>query len=61
MPTTMIKWRPASSTALSKNVMISVNANGSVQHWHTTSGKLIHTIHDELNQLYSADYNSKGT
>ena len=61
MPTTSIRWRPSSSPAISKNVMITVNANGSVQHWHTTSGKLIHTIYDEFNQLYCADFNSKGT
>ena len=38
MPTTSIRWRPISSPSVSKNVLITVNANGSVQHWHTTSG-----------------------
>jgi len=49
MPTTQIRWRPAASQAVTKNVIISVNANGSLQHWHTTSGRLLHTIYDELN------------
>ena len=61
MPTTSIHWRPTTSGSVAKNVLITVNANGSVQHWHTTSGKLIHTIYDEMNQLYSADYNYNGT
>lgn len=46
---------------MTKNVLISVNANGSLQHWHTTSGKLLHTIHDELNQLLTVDYKPDGT
>lgn len=49
MPMTQIRWRPATSQAVTKNVIISVNANGALQHWHTTSGKLLHTIWDELN------------
>ena len=61
MPTTQIRWRPATSMAVTKNVLISVNANGSLQHWHTTSGKLLHTISDELNQLLTVDYTNDGT
>jgi COMPASS component SWD3 len=61
MPTTQIKWRPATGQGAVKNVIISVNANGSLQHWHTTSGKLLHTIFDELNQLLTADFNVTGT
>ena len=61
MPTTQLKWRPMASQAVTKNVIISVNANGALQHWHTTSGKLLHTIYDELNQLLTVDYNPDGT
>lgn len=46
---------------VTKNVLVSVNANGSLQHWHTTSGKLLHTIHDELNVLLTVDYKPDGT
>jgi hypothetical protein len=49
MPTTNVKWRPLNGPGVTKNVLISVNANGSLQHWHTTSGKLLNTIFDELN------------
>ena len=55
------RWRPLVAPGVTKNVLISVNANGSLQHWHTTSGKLLHTIHDELNQLLTVDYKPDGT
>ena len=49
------------SQAVTKNVVLTVTANGALQHWHTTSGKLLHTIHDELNQLFTCDYSPDGT
>ena len=62
MPTMQIRWRPAASMAVTKNVIICVNANGTLQHWHTTSGKLLHTIHPGVgDQLLSVDYNHDGT
>ncbi len=30
MPTTSIRWRPSNSASVAKNVLITVNANGSV-------------------------------
>ena len=60
MPMTNIKWRPPAAPSITKNVLISVNANGSLQHWHTTSGKLLNTIYDEFNQLLGADYKPDG-
>jgi COMPASS component SWD3 len=61
MPCMCIRWRPPNSKAVSKNVILTANANGSVQHWHTTSGKLLHTTFDELNQYYTCDYNNDGS
>ena len=61
MPTTNVKWRPLIGPGVTKNVLISVNANGSLQHWHTTSGKLLSTIYDELNPLLCVDYKPDGT
>jgi WD40 repeat protein len=58
---TMIKWRPTRGPGITKNVLISVNANGTVQHWHTTSGRLLHTIKDDLNQLLGVEYKPDGT
>ena len=61
MPCMCIRWRPSSSKAVTKNVILTANANGSIQHWHTTSGKLLHTIYNELNQYFSCDYNNDGS
>ena len=46
---------------MTKNVLIATNAEGSLLHFHTTSGKLLHRIHDEFNQLLTADYKPDGT
>ena len=61
MPTTCVRWRPAGTSTRTKNVLISVHADGSVQHWHTTSGKCIHKLHSPYNQLYCVDFNESGT
>lgn len=37
------------------------DADGSIQHWHITSGKCLHTISNEKNQLYALDYRLDGT
>jgi COMPASS component SWD3 len=42
-------------------VLIASNAAGSVQHWHMTSGKCLHSTEDENNQIYALDYNSDGS
>lgn len=61
MPTTCIRWRPTNSKAVTKNVVLTVNANGALEHWHITSGKRLHRIFDELNQLLCCDYNNDGS
>lgn len=38
----------------------SLDSNGSVEHWHITSGKCLHAIHNESNQLYALDYRQDG-
>ena len=61
LPTTVMRWRPSNSQSVTKNVLLTVNASGAVQHWHFTSGKLLNTIYDEMNQLLTADYNPDGS
>ena len=43
-------------------MLVSVSADGTVNHWHVTSGKKLHTIEmvDE-NHLYALDYNLDGS
>ena len=36
LPTTALCFRPATETSRTRNVIISANADGSVQHWHIT-------------------------
>jgi len=60
LPVTGIKFRPVGAAKV-KNVLLAVNADGSVSHWHITSGKCLHTIRDETNQLYCVDYRQDGT
>jgi len=38
-----------------------VDADGSAQHWHITSGKCLHTINDPDNQLFCVDYKNDGS
>ncbi len=40
---------------------MSVPTLGAVQHWHMTSGKCLHSLEDEGNQVYAMDYNAEGS
>jgi WD40 repeat protein len=60
-PCTGIKWRPLNAPGVTKNVMIAANANGTLTHYHTTSGKQLNQIPaDGLNQLLCCDYKPDG-
>jgi WD40 repeat protein len=61
LPTTAIRFRPVSSSARTKNVLVAANAAGILQHWHITSGKCISSMQDKDNQIYAVDYNHDGT
>ena len=61
LPTTVMRWRPSNSQSVTKNVLLTVNASGAVQHWHFTPGQLLNTIYDEMNQLLTADYKPDGS
>jgi len=60
MPITCLRWRPGDHKT--QNVLVSVSADGSINHWHVTSGWKLHTIDKiEDNSLYCMDYNCFGT
>ena len=61
LPTTALRFRPVTPTTRTKNVFLAANAAGTVQHWHMTSGKCLHSMEDEDNQVYALDYNDEGT
>jgi len=60
MPTTQVRWRPLNAPGITKNVIIATNANGTLYHYHTTSGKKLNQIYDPLNALLTADYKPDG-
>jgi len=61
LPTTAIQFRPVTPTSRTKNVLLCSNAAGTVQHWHMTSGKCLHSLDDADNQVYALDYNDEGS
>ena len=61
LPTTCIRFRPVTPSSRTKNVFLSANAAGAVQHWHMTSGKCLHSFSDDENQVYALDYNEEGS
>ena len=60
MPTTIVRWRPICAPGVTKNVMIAANAEGSLTHYHTTSGKTLNRIFSDVNQLFTCDYKPDG-
>ncbi len=40
------RWRPLNAPGVTKNVIISTNADGGLYHWHTTSNKQLNKIYD---------------
>ena len=44
------------------NVLVSTQADGSLKHWHATSGKCLHArLDNPENHLFCLDYNMEGT
>ncbi len=51
LPTTTVRFRPQKAASKTRNVLVSCGANGAVQHWHVTSGKCIHLIEEEDDEM----------
>ena len=60
LPTTAIRFRPTSAASKTRNVLLVANSDGTVQHWHVTSSRCLHTITEEGNQVYAIDYAADG-
>lgn len=44
-----------------KNILVASAADGSIYHWHVTSGRLLHTIEPDMgNHIYALDYSPDG-
>ena len=60
-PVTSIRWRPDKAIGKTKNVLLATTCDGGVLHWHTSSGKILHSLRITDNQALCSDYNSEGT
>jgi len=61
LPATSLRFRPSNDATRTKNVLVSTNAVGAIQHWHVTSGKCLHTMVEENdNQIFALDYRPDG-
>lgn len=60
LPATIVRFRPVGDGDRTKNVLLSGNAHGAIQHWHVTSGKCLNSFIDEENQIYALDYIPSG-
>ncbi|KAG8469846.1 hypothetical protein KFE25_006301 [Diacronema lutheri] len=61
LPSTAMRFRPASASTKTRNVLLTANADGCIQHWHVTSGKCLHTIVEPDNQVFAIDYKADGS
>lgn len=44
LPCTILRFRPTGDGSRTKNVLLAANASGTIEHWHVTSGKCLHTL-----------------
>ena len=51
LPTTCLRFRPTTEVSKTKNVLLVGNADGTVQHWHVTSRRCMHTIIEQQNEV----------
>lgn len=61
LPSTAMRFRPSSASSKTRNVLLTANADGRIQHWHVTSGKCLHTIVEPDNQVFAIDYKEDAT
>jgi WD40 repeat protein len=55
-----MRWRPTVFASATKNVLLTVNAEGCATHWHVTSGKALHTTALENEAFHCVDYSIDG-
>jgi len=60
LPATALRFRPEHEGFRTKNVLVSTNAVGTVQHWHVTSSKCLHSFDEPENQIYAVDFSPDG-
>ncbi|KRX02042.1 WD40-repeat-containing domain [Pseudocohnilembus persalinus] len=59
-PVTCLRWRPTTHCP-TKQVLVTVNADGSIMHWHAKSGKPLHRMVQPDQSILCLDYNKDGS
>ncbi|KAJ3260471.1 hypothetical protein HK103_000613 [Boothiomyces macroporosus] len=59
-PCTSVAFRPDNKDLKNKNVLGATYSDGSIRHWHATSGQLMSTIEGDDVQLHHIAYSSSG-
>jgi WD40 repeat protein len=61
LPCTSIAFRPDNDTFKNKNVLGATYADGTVKHWHTTTGQLMNSLQVDDVQLLHLSYSTNGS
>ncbi|KAI8923733.1 quinon protein alcohol dehydrogenase-like superfamily [Entophlyctis helioformis] len=64
VPCTSLAFRPNSAAYKNKNVLVATcksYADGSIRHWHYTSGQLLSTVSEGDNQINTVAYSNDGS
>ena len=59
-PVTCLRWRPGRGLGKKQSVLVNASPDGSLRHWHATSGKLLHSSTETGNGIYCLDYSAEG-
>ncbi|CEM01842.1 unnamed protein product [Vitrella brassicaformis CCMP3155] len=62
LPCMQVRWRPHLATSSkTRNVVVTVNAQGKIQQWHAASSKLLSEVWSPEEQFYCMDYTKDAT
>ena len=60
-PVTNLRWRPQPASSKTLSILVSVQADGFLQYWHVSSGKMLfQKQEDPLNSLRALDFSRSG-
>ena len=55
-----LRFRPGTAQSNAKGILLSVNTDGSIRHWHASTGKCVHVLEDDI-EHYALDYTADGS
>jgi COMPASS component SWD3 len=57
---TSLRWRPNLHIS-TKQVLVTVNSDGSIIHWYAQKGKMLHKMYEKNHSILCMDYNLEGS